>query len=76
MKPEGLGLESMWFRGWMSFFAALLLTLVWLLPGSLQAQTNCEDGNGLLDFSPPKTLSVPDVIKKFGAAEEIGRAHV
>jgi hypothetical protein len=73
MKPEGLGLESMWFRGWMSFFAALLLTLVWLLPGSLQAQTNCEDGNGLLDFSPPKTLSVPDVIKKFGAAEAVAK---
>jgi hypothetical protein len=32
-------------------------------------QTNCEEGNGLLDFSPPKTISVQDVIQKFGAAE-------
>ena len=40
-----------------------------LVPISLRAQTNCEEGNGLLDFSPPKPLSVEDVIKKFGAAE-------
>ena len=42
---------------------------VLLLPAGLWAQTNCEDGNGLLDFSQPKALSVQDVVKKFGEAE-------
>jgi hypothetical protein len=40
-----------------------------LLPGVLWGQTDCEAGNGLLDFTPPKTMSVQDVIQKFGAAE-------
>jgi len=40
-----------------------------LLPAVLWAQTDCEAGNGLLDFNPPKTMSAQDVIQKFGAAE-------
>jgi hypothetical protein len=47
----------------------MLLALTLFLTVRLQAQTNCEEGNGLLDFSPPKTMSVEDVIKKFGVAE-------
>jgi hypothetical protein len=35
------------------------------------AQTDCEAGNGLLNFAPPKTMSVQDVIQKFGAAETV-----
>ncbi|MFY9948878.1 MAG: hypothetical protein WAK27_09290, partial [Candidatus Sulfotelmatobacter sp.] len=46
-----------------------LFTFVSLLPIASPAQTNCEDGNGLLDFARPKTLSVEEVIRKFGAAE-------
>ncbi len=46
-----------------------LLMLVSLVPIASQAQTNCEDGNGLLDFARPKTLSVEEVVRKFGAAE-------
>jgi hypothetical protein len=46
-----------------------LLAFVCFLSIASQAQTNCEDGNGLLDFAPPKTLSVEEVIRKFGAAE-------
>jgi hypothetical protein len=42
---------------------------VLMLPAGLWAQTNCEDGNGLLDFSQPKVLSVQEVVKKFGEAE-------
>jgi len=45
----------------------LLCTL--LLPEGLWGQTDCEAGNGLVDFSPPKTLSVQEVIQKLGAAE-------
>jgi hypothetical protein len=33
------------------------------------AQTNCEEGNGLLDFSQPKAMSVPEVIRKFTTSE-------
>src|SRR5207302_3332427 len=40
-----------------------------LLPAGLWGQTDCEAGNGLLDFAPPKTMSVQEVIQKFGAAE-------
>jgi hypothetical protein len=69
MKDEDRGLSSKWFYRAKCFCAALLVTVVLLLPRALIAQTNCEEGNGLLDFSPPKTLSVQDVIKKFGAAE-------
>src|SRR5208282_6345210 len=47
----------------------LILLSVLLVPAGLWGQTDCEAGNGLLDFSPPKTMSVEDVIQKFGAAE-------
>jgi hypothetical protein len=36
-------------------------------------QTNCEEGNGLVDFSQPKTMTVPEVISKFTAAESRAR---
>jgi hypothetical protein len=42
-----------------------------LLPGALRAQTDCEAGNALLDFAPPKAISVQEVIQKFGAAEAV-----
>jgi hypothetical protein len=48
-------------------FSAAFVVLLW--PAAMWAQTDCEAGNGVLDFSPPKTMSVPDVIQKFGAAE-------
>src|SRR5580658_3694385 len=62
---------SSWFRRTMSCFALQLLALALLLPAGLRGQTNCEEGNGVLDTSPPKTLSVQDVIVQFGAAEAI-----
>jgi len=67
MQAKSLG--SRWFRCTMSCLTLPLVTLVLLLPTGLRAQTNCEEGNGLLDSAPPKTLSVQDVIAKFGAAE-------
>jgi hypothetical protein len=45
--------------------------LVLLLPVGLWGQTDCEAGNGPLDSAPPKTMSVQDVIQKFGAAEAV-----
>lgn len=49
----------------------LLCALV--LPTRLQGQTDCEAGNGLLDFAPPKSVSVPDLIRQFGAAESAAK---
>ena len=40
-----------------------------LLAPRLSGQTNCEEGNGLLDFTPPKKLTVAEVILKLGSAE-------
>ena len=51
----------------MRSFVILISAL--LLPAGLWGQTNCEEGNGVLDSAPPKTMSVQDVIQKFGAAE-------
>ena len=45
--------------------------LVLLLPVRLWGQTDCEAGNGPLDSAPPKTITVPEVIQKFGAAEAV-----
>lgn len=45
-----------------------LLTLTFVLP-RLSAQTDCADGNGLLDPAPPKTVTVAEVIQKFAAEE-------
>jgi hypothetical protein len=57
---------------------ALLLGSIFFLlllpPVGLWGQTNCEEGNGLLDFAPPKTMSVQEVIQKFGAAESVTKA--
>jgi len=47
-----------------------------LLPAG--AQTDCADGNGILDTAPPKDMPPQDLIQKFAAAEEkvkAARAH-
>ena len=43
--------------------------IFFLIPAGLWGQTDCEAGNGLLDFAPPKTMSVAEIMQKFGAAE-------
>ena len=45
------------------------LAVILLSVAFCQAQTNCEEGNGLLNFSPPKTMTTVELIQKFGAAE-------
>ena len=49
----------------------LVISIVAALSIGAAAQTNCEDGNGLLDFAQPKTMTVPEVIQKFTAAESM-----
>src|SRR5580704_5357372 len=44
-----------------------------LLPAGLWGQTNCAEGNGVLDSGPPKTMSAEEVIQKFGAAEAVSK---
>jgi hypothetical protein len=46
------------------FFAVLSLPV-----GSAAAQTDCAEGNGLLDTAPPKDMTVAEVIQKLGAEE-------
>src|ERR1700722_8644967 len=48
---------------------ATFLVTIYFFAAFAAAQTNCEEGNGLLDFSQPKTVTVPEVIQKFTAAE-------
>ena len=43
------------------------------LPVRLQSQTDCEAGNGLLNFAQPASMSVEEVIRKFGTAESVTR---
>jgi hypothetical protein len=48
---------------------ALILYCSFFFSSLAVGQTNCEEGNGLLDFSQPKTMTVPELIAKFSAAE-------
>jgi len=43
--------------------------LFFLVPALVFAQTDCADGNGVLDMSPPKSMSTQDLIQKFLAQE-------
>ena len=40
-----------------------------LFSGSALAQTDCEAGNGLVDFAPPKIMTAQQIIEKFAAGE-------
>lgn len=53
---------------WAGGVAAIFLAV------AARAQTDCEAGNGLLDFAQPKTMSVAEVIQKFAAAEAATKA--
>lgn len=56
-----------WFRrSW--WLLALLLGSGFVCPGAL-AQTDCAEGNGVLDSTPPKGMVVADIIQKFAAGE-------
>jgi len=51
----------------------LLVVCALGLPVRMQSQTDCEAGNGLLNFAQPASMSVEDVIRKFGTAESVTR---
>lgn len=52
-----------------------LLILMCALSLSVKSwgQTDCDLGNGLLDFAKPKAMSVAELIQKFGAAESVSK---
>ncbi|HME34680.1 MAG TPA: hypothetical protein VKF84_05540 [Candidatus Sulfotelmatobacter sp.] len=49
--------------------AAVLITLLALFGAGAQGQTDCAEGDGILDTAPPKTMTVPELIQKFTAQE-------
>ena len=46
-----------------------LLALAVLVPGSLRAETNCEEGNGPLNPAQPRGIAPQEIIQKFAAKE-------
>jgi hypothetical protein len=49
--------------------AAALSTVIALLTGVVAAQTNCAEGNGLLETAQPKDMTVAELMQKFAAQE-------
>ena len=50
-------------------FAAAVLWVAFALVAGTQAQTDCADGNGVLDMTPPKNMTTEELIRKFAAEE-------
>jgi len=48
---------------------AVLTAMLTVFPIGAAAQTDCAEGNGILDTAPPKDMTVPELIQKFGAEE-------
>lgn len=48
-----------------------LLALAVLIPASLRAETNCEEGNGPLNSAQPRGITPQDIIQKFAAKEAV-----
>ncbi|MGC1449544.1 MAG: hypothetical protein WA830_05845 [Candidatus Sulfotelmatobacter sp.] len=47
----------------------LFIVVVAVLLAGAHAQTDCAEGNGVLDMSPPKNMTPQDLIQKFAAEE-------
>ncbi len=70
-------LSSSFCAHWVRSGARLILAMGSFL-AMAHAQTDCADGNGVLDNSPPKGMTVQEIIQKFGAEEtkvREARAH-
>ena len=55
-------------RGRTGFVVASLLMIGCAITGAW-AQTDCSEGNGVLDMTPPKDMTAQELIQKFAAAE-------
>ena len=49
--------------------AAMLIVLSGAIITNASAQTDCAEGNGVLDMTPPKGMTEQELIQKFAAAE-------
>src|SRR6266705_6126243 len=54
---------------WRLSYAAMSILIVYALVGRAWAQTNCADGDGVLDNSPLKGMTAQELIQKFAAQE-------
>jgi hypothetical protein len=64
--------------GGMGFAVAAVLGVVLGVVAGAGAQTDCADGNGVLDMTPPKNMTTEELIGKFAAEEtkvKEARAH-
>ncbi len=48
---------------------SMLIVLLGFFTTSALAQTDCAEGNGVLEMNPPKNMTVPELIQKFSAEE-------
>jgi len=55
-------------KRWVTWFASLVV-LGALVPAGAQAQTDCAEGNGVVDTAPPKDMTAQELIQKFAAQE-------
>ena len=61
---------------WIAMGLSIGLLGVWA--GAAMAQTDCTEGNGVLEMTPPKNTTVPELIQKIAAEEtkiKEARAH-
>jgi len=56
-------------RAGMRFAIAVLVIVAGMVSVSAWAQTDCAEGNGVLDMTPPKGMTVEQLIQKFAAQE-------
>ncbi len=56
-------------RAHAGFAAVSVLMVVGVMVTGALAQTDCSDGNGVLDMTPPKNMTAEELIQKFAAAE-------
>ena len=49
--------------------ALLVVILAVLIPAPAPAQTDCSEGNSVLDMTPPKNMTLQQLIEKFAAQE-------
>jgi hypothetical protein len=64
--------------GGMGFAVAAVLGVLLGVVAGARAQTDCADGNGVLDMTPPKNMTTEELIGKFAAEEtkvKEARAH-
>lgn len=54
---------------WRASFVVTAIAVLALCSAGAWAQTDCAEGDGVLDTTPPKTLTAPEVIQKFTAQE-------